>query len=213
MQILSRSRRKCTLARQDDANTRTRTRSSALCPLEATRIRLVADPSFGREALSQTRAPAHILEYASARLSFKWVDGCRSRLSQGKNAELSVCLSVCLSVLSVCLSVSLLSHLVSLPSFPPDAIRHVPTDQPRDWVRDCHAGHQVFDALPRLIREQGLRIFDGLPAIYCRQVCLRAERQAGRHQGVRARTHTEPRSCANPTPHAHATHTHTHTIG
>ena len=29
---------------------------------------------------------------------------------------------------------------------------------------------QVFDALPRLVREEGLGIFDGLPAIYCKQV-------------------------------------------
>jgi len=37
-------------------------------------------------------------------------------------------------------------------------------------VADPAYGREVFDALPRLVRETGLGIFSGLPAIYCKQV-------------------------------------------
>ena len=33
-------------------------------------------------------------------------------------------------------------------------------------------GREVFDALPRLVREKGADIFESLPAIWCKQVQL-----------------------------------------
>ena len=42
---------------------------------------------------------------------------------------------------------------------------------------------QVFDALPRLVREEGLGIFDGLPAIYCKQVRDKERERWWMHSG------------------------------
>jgi hypothetical protein len=86
--------------------------STFLCPLEATRIRLVTDPSFGREVRGNPPHP-------SPRASIAPAQGACQRAPSA-----------------------------AAPTPPP----------------------QVFDALPRLVREAGPGIFLALPAIWSKNV-------------------------------------------